>query len=246
MVKSSVLSFCLFVLAVSFVSGCGGKQVGSDLTDQAGDSLFVLEERTEYRLGFGDVIDIKFFYNPELNEELVVRPDGRITLPRLGDLYVVGHTPPMVDEIITAKYAEVIRDPDITVIVKSFASQVVYVLGEVNMPGGYDLQVDMTTLQSIALAGGFTRDAKSSSVILIRSAGGVPKAERVNLGKIIGSGSLDGDSTLHPFDVVYVPNHFIDSVDRFMEKYFEGLLPPFNLYLRGYDTAHPRQTIRTR
>jgi protein involved in polysaccharide export with SLBB domain len=246
MVKSSAFSFCLFALAAFFVTGCGGKQVKSDITDQLGDSLFVVEERAEYKLGFGDLIEIKFFYNSELNQELVVRPDGRVTLPRLGDIYVVGHTPSMVDEVITSKYAEVIRDPDITVIVKSFASQVVYVLGEVNMPGGYDLQVDMKTLQAIALAGGFTRNAKLSSVILIRSAGGIAQAERVNLGKIIDSGSLEGDGLLKPYDVVYVPNHFIDKVDLFMENYFEGLLPPFNLYLRGYDVAHPRQSIRTR
>jgi len=246
MVKSSVFSFWLFVFAVAFLNGCGGKQVRSDIADQSGDSLYVHEERTEYRLGFGDEIEIKFFYNSELNQELVVRPDGRVTLPRLGDIYVVGQTPSKVDETITVRYAEVIRDPDITVIVKSFASQVVYVLGEINMPGGYDLQVDMTTLQSIALAGGFTRNAKQSSVILIRSEGGVPKAERVNLSKVIGSGNLEGDSILNPYDVVYVPNHFIDSVDLFMEKYFEGILPPLNLYLRGYDAINPRQAIRTR
>ena len=246
MINSRGISFCLFVLAAINVVGCGGKQVKSDITEQFGDSLFVAEERAEYKLGFGDVVEIKFFYNAELNQELVVRPDGRITLPRLGDIYVVGHAPSTVDEIITTKYAEVIRDPDITVIVKSFASQVVYVLGEVNIPGGYDLQVDMTTLQSIALAGGFTRNAKLSSAILIRSAGGLASAERVNLSKIIDSGSLEGDSVLKPYDVVYVPNHFIDKVDLFMQNYFEGLLPPFNLYLRGYDSVHPRQTIRTR
>ncbi|MFQ6102741.1 MAG: polysaccharide biosynthesis/export family protein [Candidatus Glassbacteria bacterium] len=254
MVHSRIFLFHIAVCAVLLTCKCGGNQINSHPSDptavsgkSAQDTLIDLEEMTsEYKLGFGDLIEIKFFYNPELNQELIVRPDGRITLPRLGDLFVVGLTPSEIDEIITAKYSEIIRDPDITVIVKSFASQVVYVLGEVNMPGGYDLVVNMTTLQSIALAGGFTKNANPKSVILIRSKGKVAEAERINMSKVIDSGNLTGDHVLRPFDVVYVPNRFIDRVDLFMEKYFEGLLPPFNLYLRGYDSVYPRRSIRVR
>jgi len=249
---------------VPFVAGCGGKRIESSLpdsmqgetagteisaggTEEGGEQALLSEGAPlEYRLGFGDVLEIKFFYNPELNQELVVRPDGRVTLPRLGDIFVVGLTPSELDEIITKKYSEIIKNPDITVIVKEFASQVVYVLGEVNIPGGYELQVNMTTIQSIALAGGFTDRANPNSVILIRASGDGAQAERIDLSKVIKSGRLVDDHVLKPFDVVYVPNRFIDKVDLFMEKYFEGLIPPFNLYLRGYDSVHPRAAIRAR
>lgn len=248
------ISFCLLLLLASLLTACGGKRYDVSLTDEGAgenpvnqDSLTLVSQATApYRLGFGDTIEIKFFYNPELDQELIVRPDGMITLPRLGDLFVVGLTPSQLDDILTEKYAEIIRDPDITVIVREFASQVVYVLGEVGVPGGYDLTVNMTTIQSVALAGGFTDQANPSSVILIRATGAGAEAERINLSKVISSGNLVDDHVLKPFDIVYVPNNFIDRVDIFMEKYFDGLLPPFNLWLRGWDSAHPSRVIRTR
>lgn len=252
--KPSASSCCLFLLVALILSGCGGKRYDVSLTGEGEgatpvnqDSLTLVSQATApYRLGFGDAVEIKFFYNPELNEDLIVRPDGMITLPRLGDLFVVGLTPSQLDDIITEKYSEIIRDPDITVIVKEFASQVVYVLGEVGVPGGYDLVVNMTTIQSVALAGGFTEQANPKSVILIRATGAGAEAERIDLGKVIGSGNLTDDHVLKPFDIVFVPNRFIDRVDIFMEKYFEGLLPPFNLFLRGYDAAHPERAARVR
>lgn len=243
----------LLLLGSVLFTGCGGKEVNMDLEPRPGeeyinqDSLAVVTQSAgEYRLGYSDVIEIKFFYNSELNQELVVRPDGRITLPRLGDLFVVGLTPSQLDDIITLKYSEIIRDPDITVIVKEFASQVVYVLGEVNLPGGYDLAVNMTALQSVALAGGFTPQANLGSVILIRAQGSEAQATRVDLNKAMESGNLIDGQLLQPFDVVYVPNHFIDKVDIFMEKYFHSFLPPFDLYLRAYDAVHPRRAVRVR
>ncbi len=243
----------LLLLAGFLLTGCGGKEVNMDLEPRPGeefinqDSVAVVNQAGGvYRLGYSDVIEIKFFYNPELNQELVVRPDGRITLPRLGDLFVVGLTPSQLDDIITLKYSEIIRDPDITVIVKEFASQVVYVLGEVNLPGGYDLSVNMTALQSVALAGGFTPEANPGSVILIRAQGVEAQATRVDLGRAMKSGNLITHQFLQPFDIVYVPNHFIDKIDRFMEKYFHSFLPPFDLYLRAYDTVHPRRAVRVR
>jgi protein involved in polysaccharide export with SLBB domain len=255
MLKPIVTSWCVVFLLALTLCGCGGKRYdvslaeeGAGMTPLNQDSLtLVSHAMAPYRFGFGDAIEIKFFYNPELDEELTVRPDGMITLPRLGDLFVVGLTPAQLDDIITAKYAEILRDPDITVIVQNFASQVVYVLGEVGVPGGYDLTVNMTTIQSVALAGGFTERANASSVILIRATGAGAEAERVDLADVISSGRLVDDHVLKPFDIVYVPNNFIDKVDIFMQKYFEGLLPPFNLWLRGWDAAHPEErAIRTR
>ena len=134
-------------------------------------------------MGYGDVIDVKFFYNENLNETLTIRPDGRITLPRLGDVLIVGMTPTQLDQLITEKYSEIVRGPDVTVIVREIGEEVVYVLGEVNDPGGYPLNPSGTTvLGAISLASGFKHTAKLSSIILIKkNAQGVPVASRVNL-----------------------------------------------------------------
>jgi protein involved in polysaccharide export with SLBB domain len=194
----------------------------------------------EYRLGYGDVLSVKFFYDPELDQTVTIRPDGRITLPRLGDILVVGMTPSQLDELITAQYAEIIRDPEVAVIVEEIGEEVVYVLGEVNQPGGYPLNAYGTTVMgAIALAEGFKNTAKLSSVILIsRDASGAPRPERLNLTRAV-SGNREDDPYLRGSEIVYVPSTFIAQLNLFMEQFFTNMMPPMDFYLKGYDVLNP-------
>jgi len=194
----------------------------------------------EYRLGYGDVLSVQFFYNSEFNQTVTIRPDGRITLPRLGDVLVVGMTPTQLDELITVKYAEIIRDPDVTVVVEEIGENVVYVLGEVNQPGGYPLNAYGTTvLGAIALAEGFKNTAKLSSVILItKDAFGSPRPERLNLTRAVG-GSRENDPYLRGNEIVYVPSTFISQLNLFLEQFFTNMMPPMDFYLKGYDVLNP-------
>jgi polysaccharide export outer membrane protein len=196
----------------------------------------------EYRLGYGDVIEVKFFYDPEFDQTVTVRPDGRISLPRLGDVTVAGMTPARLDELITDRYAEIIRDPDVTVVVQEIGAEVVYVLGEVNQPGGYPLNPYGTTvLGAIALAEGFKNTAKLSSVILIKQdASGIPHPERLNLTRAVG-GSREEDPFLEGSEIVYVPSTFIAQLNQFMDQYFFKMKPPFDFYLDAYDAVHPNR-----
>lgn len=200
----------------------------------------------EYRMGYGDVVDVKFFYNENLNETLTIRPDGRITLPRLGDVLVVGMTPTQLDQLITEKYSEIVRDPDVTVIVREVGGKVVYVLGEVADPGGYPLNPQGTTvLGAISMASGFKHTAKLSSIILIKkNAQGVPVASRVNLTRAVAGGRLGDDSLLQGNEIVYVPNTFIAQLNTFLDQFFTKLMPPMDFYLKGYDTLHPERRGR--
>lgn len=200
----------------------------------------------EYRLGYGDVIEVKFFYNPTFNETLTIRPDGRITLPRLGDILVTGMTPAQLDELITEKYSEIIREPDVTVIVREIGEEVVYVLGEVNGPGGYPLNPYGTTvLGAISLAQGFKPTAKLNSVILIRKdALGKPMVSRVNLTRAVGGGRMEDDPLLQGNEIVYVPATFIAQLNTFLDQFFTKLMPPLNFYLKGYDALYPERRWR--
>jgi protein involved in polysaccharide export with SLBB domain len=197
-------------------------------------------QRPEYRLGYGDVIAVKFFYNPQFDQTLTIRPDGRMTLPRLGEVLVAGMTPAQLDDLITEKYSEIIREPDVTVIVQQFGEEVVYVLGEVNEPGGYPLNTYGTSvLGAIALADGFKNTAKLSSVILIKlDDQGVPVPTRLNLTRAVG-GSREDDPFLDGNEIIYVPSTFISQLNLFLEQFFTKLAPPLDFYLKGYDALYP-------
>ena len=199
----------------------------------------------EYRLGYGDVISVRFFYDPEFDQTVTIRPDGRITLPRLGDVLVVGMMPTQLDDLVTTNYAEIIRDPDVTIIVEEIGENVVYVLGEVNEPGGYPLNPYGTTvLGAIALAEGFKNTAKLSSVILIKlDATGMPQPERINLTKAV-SGSRKDDPYLQGNEIVYVPSTFISQLNLFMEQFFTKIAPPLDVYLKVYDIVYPERRWR--
>jgi protein involved in polysaccharide export with SLBB domain len=190
----------------------------------------------EYRLGFGDMIEVKFFENERFNEAVTIRPDGRISLERMGEIFVAGMTPIQLDSMITLKYAEFIQDPDVTVIVRGFSGYKIYVLGEVNQPGGYPVEREMTLLQAIASAGGTREGAKIQSTILLRrGANNEVEAQKVDLKKAIRNGNKVASSYdlfVQPHDIVYVPKTTIASASTFMQQIYDGFLPQVDLYLR--------------
>jgi len=189
-----------------------------------------------YRLGFGDVVEIKFFENERFNETVTIRPDGRISLERMGEIFVTGMTPLELDSLITLKYGEFIQEPDVTVIVRDFSGNQVYVLGEVNSPGGFPVERKMTLLQAIASAGGPKEGAKLGSVILLRQeADGESGARKVDLEEAIRNGDpnlRENDLYVLPRDILYVPKTNIANVSTFMQQIYDGFLPPVDLYLR--------------
>jgi protein involved in polysaccharide export with SLBB domain len=173
----------------------------------------------------GDQLDIKFFYNPELNDSVTVRPDGNISLQMVDEVQAAGQTPAQLDNFLTEKYAEELRKPVITVIVRSFASQRVYVGGEVNRQGFVSLAAGMSPLQAVIEAGGLKETADAGAVLIIRKGPeNQPVPVRVDLmGTLDGSGTQSGIQ-LQPLDVVYVPKTFIAEANKFVKQYIEDLL----------------------
>ena len=120
-------------------------------------------------LGSGDVIDVKFFYTPELNESQMVRPDGRITLQLMGEVSVQGKTPEELRNELTRLYTQELKNPEIAVFVKSLYERRVYVGGEVKTPGLIPMPGRLTALEAIMQAGGFDmRTSKRTNVVIIR------------------------------------------------------------------------------
>jgi len=172
----------------------------------------------EYLLQPGDELEIKFYYHPELNEKVTIRPDGKISLQLIDEIQAAGRTPGELDEIITQKYAQTLVDPEVTVIVRS--SGEVFVGGEVNHPGLIPFKGNLTLLGAIFQAGGFKGSAKISNVLVLRKGrDGNPELIRVNLKK------WENDMGLQPYDIVFVPKSRISKIQQFVDQYVEGILP---------------------
>lgn len=122
----------------------------------------------EYIIGPEDILEITVWKNPDLSKEVQVRPDGRISLPLLGDLSAVGKTPVQLTEEISAGLKGYLETPTISMTVKDVQSYQIYVLGEVNRPGKFPLKSKTTLLQGITVAGGFTAVASRNSIVIFR------------------------------------------------------------------------------
>lgn len=186
----------------------------------------------DYKIQVGDTLDIKFFYHPELNESVVVRPDGRISLQLVHEVQVSGLTPERLRENLRGKYEAQISKPEIAVIVRSFSSQKIYVDGEVVKPGLISLTGPMTILQSIASAGGIKETARLDEVVIIRRGPeNRPFSTVVNVEKVINGDDLGQDILLGPADIVYVPRSPIANVNLWVDQYIRKNIPiPVGVY----------------
>jgi polysaccharide biosynthesis/export protein len=180
--------------------------------------------RPDYVLQRGDEITIKVFNNNELLDNVVVRPDGKITVLLLDDVEAAGLTAAELDNRLTQGYSKFFREPQVSVIVRSFSNLRVYVGGEVGQPGPVSLRGDVTALEAILQVGGFLPSARMDSVVLLRNDGkDRPLAQKLNFKQLLSKGGAD--VALQPFDVLYVPVSRIGKVDRFVDQYIRQLLP---------------------
>lgn len=210
--KNQMIVF-LFLLLV--FNGCGGKP---DLPPTPVSPGAVT-------LGPGDVIEIKFYYSPQLNETVTVLPDGTISLQLAGTIKVQGKTQTALEKHLETVYADHLKYPEITVIVRSLYSRRIYVGGEVNNPGFINIPGRMTVLEAIIHAGGHRRPtAKLGNVIIIRHKNGERFNYMVDLKKAI-KGSEKNMFILEPFDVVYVPQTRITKVNDWVDQYINKVIP---------------------
>jgi len=180
----------------------------------------------EYRIQAGDQLDVKLFYNSELNEQVIVRPDGRISLQLAPEIIAAGVTPAELTGQLKKIYASVIKNPEIVVIVKSFTAQRVYVDGEVARPGIVTLTNDMTLMQAISQVGGFKDTARRDEVIVVRrSADGKAVSTVVNVDGAIDGSDMKQDITLLSYDVVFVPKTAIANVNVWVDQYLRRNIP---------------------
>jgi polysaccharide export outer membrane protein len=199
---------------------------------------------TEYVIGVGDELQVVFPYHTNLTErDLVVRRDGRISLPYVGDQMAAGVTPMDLDSMLTIRFSEILRDPNLSVIVSNPAVQKAYVLGHVKLGGKIEFTDELTMLQAVAEAGGFDTGALPAHCVLIRRQG-VSKivGVEVNLKAAMQGSVLGNDLRLRNYDIVYVPQHPIFSAADFMQAVGDIIMVPLDAVFKGWQIANLSQT----
>jgi polysaccharide export outer membrane protein len=166
-----------------------------------------LPDLLAYRIGVEDELGISVWHEPDLSTNVVVRPDGMITLPLLNDLPVTGMTTKELQDSLTEKLKALafLKEPQVTVIVRQIHSRRVYLVGRANKPGIYGLNDSKTVLQLLAEAGGPAPYAKLGGIYIIRQQGGVRRRLAFNYKKAISGKDLSDDLALQPGDMVVVP-----------------------------------------
>jgi polysaccharide export outer membrane protein len=144
---------------------------------------------SDYRLVSGDKLRIEVYKDPQLSQQLQVRPDGKITLPLVGDLPAAGRTSLELRDAISTSLQEYIKSPVVTVIVVETVPQQIHVMGEVNAAGPQPLTGPLNILQALAAAGGFTEWANKKDVRVLRKNGANTTTIRVNYNDAIESGA---------------------------------------------------------
>jgi polysaccharide biosynthesis/export protein len=158
----------------------------------------------DYVIGAEDVLSVVFWSAKELSAEVLVRPDGKISLPILNDLPAAGMTPEQLAATIAKAATKFVRDPSATVIVKAVNSRKVYVVGEVARPGPFPLGSEMNVMQAIGEAGGFLETAKKGDVVIVRNENGKERRFKFNYNDVVRGKKVEQNIRLLPGDTIVV------------------------------------------
>ncbi|TVM04325.1 MAG: hypothetical protein CV087_00060 [Candidatus Brocadia sp. WS118] len=180
---------------------------------------------SEFILGVGDEVELTVYRHDDLNKKVRIPPDGINTFPLIGAMQTKGTSIHNLRGKIKDALSVYLVDPQVNLEITSFRSQKIFILGEVHMPGVYQIDTPTTIIEAIAKAGGYTLDGKYSSVMLIRNGQEKPELKRLDLKKTFATGDLSRNIFLKSGDVVYVPRTFIADVDRFF-LHFEHIVRP--------------------
>ena len=186
------------------------------------------KETAPYRLQVGDELALRFLVNPELNEEVAVRPDGKISTAIVEEVQAEGRTVPELAEDLRARYGKELTNPRLNVVVKTFAPTRVYVSGEVAAPGEYPTTggPPPTLAQAIARAGGIKNSASTARVFLIRRGpDGRPAAYTTHYDDVVTGRDPSADIRLAPYDVVYVPRSGIAQTALYWNEFVQQFVP---------------------
>ncbi len=184
------------------------------------------DDEPDYRFYPGDQIELRVPSAPELNKTLVVQPDGRVSAPLVGPIMVADRSTQQVEDSLSQAYASQLIHPQVEVTLTAATPLKVFVGGEVDKPGVYDMPGPIDALQAIIEAGGFKTSAQRDKVVLIRRGiGGQAMMRVVNLRQGAIDPSRVDVAPLRRFDIIYVPRTSISEVGIWMQQYARDASP---------------------
>ena len=219
--RAALLGLSL-MLVVGVIGGCSSSAGNVSITrEYRVDFTPDQKHRIEYRIRQGDVLAIHDLFNVEIRQaEVNVLPDGTATFIGIDRFRVAGMTLNALDAVLTARYAEEFRDPQIDVILVQIGARMVYVLGEVDRPGSYKyLGPGFNVVSAIAAAGGYTDTAQPGSVALVRMTADGYFCRNMDLSDISSSNLFDPEiMDLQPFDIIFVSRSAIGDFSVFTKS----------------------------
>lgn len=219
---SHPFALLLALVLASMAASCGsyaGLAVGETRVVETQPDL----EPPVYRIQPGDGLVVEFAHYATRRAEVVVRPDGVLSIPFAEEVRVAGRTIPEADAMLTELVGKRLRDPELTILVAAVAKSQVFVGGEVLRQGAVPLVPGMTAFQALTAAGGMAPTGAADSVILVRADGpGKRIVRRVSLEE---GDMLTNDVVLGPFDIVYVPRTAVADVGAFVNANVNAIIP---------------------
>jgi polysaccharide biosynthesis/export protein len=200
--KMSTVFLNLFLLSTA-LSAAAQTNGSSSTAKPAGSVSTAANVAADYRLVVGDKLRIEVYKDTQLSQSLQIRPDGKITLPLVGDIAAAGHTPMALRESIAASLKEYVTNPVVTVIVVETQPLTISVLGEVNNPGVHPFKKQLTMLDALAMGGGFKDFANTKNIMIQRSTPTGVQRIPFNYKDAIKSNSKP--VFLQPGDIIIVP-----------------------------------------
>jgi polysaccharide biosynthesis/export protein len=196
---------CRLAVVLSLVM-CGCTPPVSHLTEaQAAAAAVATLDQATYLLGPEDTLEISVWKEPDLTKQLVVRPDGKITYPLIGEVQAAGRTVKQLQEEILKRLEKYVTDAHVTVILLKAQNYKIYVTGKVNKPGDFVIGKPVNVMQAISMAGGLTPFASPGSIMVLRTMGGKEEVFGFNYKEVAKGQFLEQNRTLLPGDVVVVP-----------------------------------------
>jgi polysaccharide biosynthesis/export protein len=220
-IKVSSAPFTAMVLMILLGSMPGQGQTASSTqattASQSSNAQPQLQQRyPRYIIQRSDVLLLTFPLTPEFNQTVTVQPDGYVNLQNAGSVHVLGMTVPEMIEAVQTAYAHVLHKPIINVDLEDFQKPYFTVSGQVGKPGQYELRSDITVAEGLAVAGGMAPTAKTQVFLFHRTSAEWFAVREINMKEILKGKNTNEDATLHPGDMIYVPEKFIANFRKYV------------------------------